>query len=95
MSREELNKKAEEIGLKVDGRWSDEKLQSKIDEKLSGGKPNKGATKYSPLTKSRVEILGVHIFDGFAPSDALVKNDRFMAKLKHSVKCGLINELTD
>lgn len=32
MSREELEKKAESLGIKFDGRWSDETLAKKIEE---------------------------------------------------------------
>ena len=33
-TREELLQQAEEIGLKVDGRWSDKKLLQKIQERM-------------------------------------------------------------
>ena len=32
---DELKKQAEELGIKVDGRWSAERLQAEIDEKLA------------------------------------------------------------
>jgi hypothetical protein len=32
---DDLKKQAEELGIKVDGRWSAEKLQEKIDERLA------------------------------------------------------------
>jgi hypothetical protein len=32
--REELEQKAEELGIKVDGRWSDKRLISEIDAKM-------------------------------------------------------------
>ena len=35
---DELKKQAEELGIKVDGRWSEERLQSEID-KVLGGEP--------------------------------------------------------
>lgn len=91
----ELRAQAEELGIKVDGRWSDERIQSEIDKALSDDEPNEGGTKYSPNTEGRVEILGVHICEGFLPSDTLVKNEDFMSRLKHGVKCGLINELAE
>lgn len=32
---DELKKQAEELGIKIDGRWSAERLQAEIDEKLA------------------------------------------------------------
>jgi hypothetical protein len=32
---EDLKKQAEELGIKVDGRWSDERLQQEIDNSLA------------------------------------------------------------
>lgn len=32
---DELKKQAAELGIKVDGRWSEERLQAEIDEKLA------------------------------------------------------------
>lgn len=40
---EDLKKQAEELGIKVDGRWSDERLQEEIDKAL-------GASSASPAT---------------------------------------------
>jgi hypothetical protein len=34
VTREELEQKAEELGIKVDGRWSDKRLISEIDAKI-------------------------------------------------------------
>jgi hypothetical protein len=36
MDREELEKQASELGIKVDGRWNDARLQQEIDAKLGG-----------------------------------------------------------
>lgn len=33
---EELKKQAEELGIKIDGRWSDERIQQEIDKVLAG-----------------------------------------------------------
>lgn len=35
MKRDDLLKKAEKLGVHVDGRWSDERIQSEIDKKQS------------------------------------------------------------
>lgn len=36
----DLKKQAEELGIQVDGRWSDAKIQAMIDEKLAQGQPD-------------------------------------------------------
>jgi hypothetical protein len=95
MIREELIKQAEELGLKVDGRWSDERLQSEIDAVLSDGQPNEGAKSYAPAIAGKVEILGVEIVNGFQLSDQLAKNEGFISRLKHAIKCGIVNELAE
>ena len=33
---EDLKKQAEELGIKIDGRWNDERIQQEIDKALSG-----------------------------------------------------------
>lgn len=35
-TRDEMNAKAKELGIKTDGRWSDERLMQKIESKLGG-----------------------------------------------------------
>lgn len=35
----DLKKQAEELGIKVDGRWNDERLQQEIDRALAGPAP--------------------------------------------------------
>lgn len=37
----DLEKQAQELGIKVDGRWSDERLQEEIDKALSAPKAEK------------------------------------------------------
>ena len=36
----DLKKQAEELGIKVDGRWSDERIQSEIDKALEAPAPD-------------------------------------------------------
>lgn len=35
MKSADLRKQADELGIKIDGRWSDERIQSAIDKKLA------------------------------------------------------------
>lgn len=93
MKRKELNEQAENLGIKVDGRWSNERVQEEIDKVLNDGKPNVGAKMYSPLVSGKFEICGVEITEKFTPSDALMKNENFVKRLKHAVKCGVVHEL--
>lgn len=90
--RKELNEQYKELyGRAPHGGMSDEKVQAKIDKKLSEDEP-KGKT-YAPAGKGRVEICSVEIEVGFAPSEALEKNERFMSKFNRAIECGLIHEL--
>jgi len=43
----DLEKQAEELGIKVDGRWSEERLQQEIDKALSA--PKAGSEKKTPI----------------------------------------------
>lgn len=44
MSTENLKAEAESLGIKVDGRWSDERIQSEIDKALGDGAPEPEAS---------------------------------------------------
>lgn len=51
----DLKAQAAELGIKIDGRWSDERLQQEIDAKLAGpldhdGDGKKGGAKPKPET---------------------------------------------
>lgn len=54
----DLKKQAEELGLKIDGRWSDERIQQEIDAKLAADpldhdeNGKKGGAKKPPETLS-------------------------------------------
>lgn len=46
----DLEKQAKELGIKVDGRWSEERLQEEIDKALAApAKPAKAEPKFFPV----------------------------------------------
>lgn len=51
----DLEKQAEELGIKVDGRWSEERLQQEIDKVLAAPKTPVKAEK--PAPKTPVKLL--------------------------------------
>ena len=101
---EELVKEAEELGIDVDGRWSDSRLQDEIDKKLAEPadsvdqepkpktepKPKAEAKHYRKVMKGTLCISLFEVPDQFSPSSEQLKDDLFMRKLKHAVKCGYI-----
>jgi len=50
----DLEKQAEELGIKVDGRWSEERLQQEIDKVLAAPKTTVKAEKAAPKTPVRL-----------------------------------------
>lgn len=44
MNKEQLTKKAESLGIDVDGRWSNERIQQEIDQKEADNQAKAGAT---------------------------------------------------
>lgn len=70
MTREELEKDAAEIGLKVDKRWTDETLASKLAEAIEGPSDEETeadniiAAMGEPLVKVVCTCDNVHLGDG-------------------------------
>lgn len=93
---DELVKEAEELGIDVDGRWSDSRLQEEIDKKLAEPAdnvepgPETEAKHYRKVMKGALCISLFEVPDQFSPSSEQLKNEIFMRKLKHAVKCGYI-----
>lgn len=48
MNKEQLTKKAESLGIDVDGRWSNERIQQEIDQKEADNRANAGAAPVAP-----------------------------------------------
>ncbi len=46
---DDLKKQAEELGIKVDGRWSEERLREEIDKALAGPADSDGGTHGSSM----------------------------------------------
>lgn len=74
---DELKKQAEELGIKVDGRWSAERLQAEIDEKLAADpepvpQPDAEPIQETPVIEPVVETPAVEqdsVDEPEAPAD--------------------------
>lgn len=68
---DELKKQAEELGIKVDGRWSAERLQAEIDEKLAADPEPEPQRGVDPIPETPVvePVAEVATDEPEAPSD--------------------------
>lgn len=68
---DELKKQAEELGIKVDGRWSAERLQAEIGEKLAADpEPELVDDLPEPTPEQEVEVPVAEVFEGLsAPAE--------------------------
>jgi hypothetical protein len=58
----ELEKQAEELGIKIDGRWSEERIQQEIDKALA-----------APKAKAEAETPVKLLYDRWGADDIRVK----------------------
>lgn len=77
MEREELIEKAEELGIKVDGRWNDSRLLAEINKaqapvKQAASKPGNPA----PAAADKPVTLPVRLLKNYRPMDAA---ERYLA----------------
>lgn len=82
---DELKKQAEELGIEVDGRWSEKRIQSEIDKAL--------AADPVPAVKSQSFEININPTAGMDESDASDKVARMIAKIgpkTHKAKEGMI-----
>ena len=89
----DLKAQAEEIGIKVDGRWSEEKIQEAIDEKLNEDEPDKEGDQPSSIKNvsgRRHKVYSAVLKPGetYAPTDADKKDARNSKRISNAVKMG-------
>jgi len=106
----DLKEQAEELGIKVDGRWSDEKIQAAIDAELEKDevpsldlepevKPEpKKAVGEMTLVNNGVRnhyIAGKVVAPGDSSTltESQVSDERLMAKINNSIRCGVLKEV--
>lgn len=94
MASEELEKYAESLGIDVDGRWSDETLQKKIDAIEVTKEVEEVTESVDSYTcdKKNFYILGVKIESSFVLSESQLDNESFMKRFNHAIELGIIND---
>ncbi len=94
----DLREQAEELGIKVDGRWSDTRLQEEIDAALSGPAEEKAPEPQKPkrivknVTGNRWIVCGNIVEPGaiYKLTDNDMKNERGMKRVHRGVEIGVL-----
>ena len=91
---EELKAQAEALGIKVDGRWSEERLQDEIDKALEAPAEKPDAkSKTATVTNLRAnpnKRLGLKGFESVELSADQLGNKQLMARIAHGVETGVL-----
>lgn len=90
---EELKAQAEALGIKVDGRWSEERLQDEIDKALEAPAPaaKSKATTVTNLRANPSKRLGLAGFGSVALSADQLADKHLMARVAHGVETGVLS----
>jgi hypothetical protein len=90
---EELKAQAEALGIKVDGRWSEERLQDEIDKALAdpAPAPKANGSTLTNLLANPSKRLGLTGFGSVELTDAQLADDKLMAKIEHGVETGVLS----
>jgi hypothetical protein len=94
----DLTKQAEELGIDVDGRWSDETLQKEIDKYLESNEEQDDEPQsdtYLNVSGRDHFIAGIRVKDGkqHTLTAADKKIDIFMGRLNRAVKLGMVKKV--
>lgn len=97
---DELKAQAEELGIKVDGRWSEERLQSEIDKALSADDEEPADKPAAPVVPSGMTIknlranpiksLGLGSYGERTFTELELTDPRRMARIRRAVELGLL-----
>lgn len=88
---EELKAQAEALGIKVDGRWSEERLQDEIDKALAAPAPKAKAVTLTNLRANPSKRLGLAGFGSVELTAAQLADEKLMAKIAHGVETGALS----
>lgn len=91
---EELKAQAEAIGIKVDGRWSEERLQDEIDKALEAPAAPAAKSKATTVTNLRANAnkrLGLAGFGSVVLTSDQLDNKQLMARIAHGVETGVLS----
>ena len=89
----DLKEQAEELGIKVDGRWSEEKIQEAIDEKLNEDEPDKEGDQPSSIKNvsgRRHKVYSAVLKPGetYTPTDEDKEDVRTTKRVSNAVAMG-------
>lgn len=94
---EELKAQAEALGIKVDGRWSEERLQDEIDKALeapavtAAPAAKSKATTVTNLRANANKRLGLAGFGSVVLTADQLGNKQLMARIAHGVETGVLS----
>ena len=92
---EELKAKAEALGIEVDGRWSEKRLQEEIDKVAAPAvQPVKAKAKAVTVTNLRDNAnkrLGLKARGTVVLTAEQLADDKLMARIKHGVETGVLS----
>ncbi len=98
--KKDLIEQAEELGIDVDGRWSEETIQREIDEYLNSSEDQDKQDESQPDTYLNVSgrdhyMAGVRVKNGqkHTLTAADKKTEIFMGRLNRAVKLGMIKKV--
>ena len=88
---EELKQQAEALGIKVDGRWSEERLQDEIDKALAAPAPKAHGGTLTNLRANPSKRLGLAGFGSVELTAAQLGDQHLMARIAHGVETGVLS----
>jgi len=86
---DDLKQQAEELGIKVDGRWSDERLQSAIDKELGAPVIPKALTVRS-LVPNPMRTLGLEGYGTVTLTARQTADERVMKRVDRAISLGIL-----
>ncbi|MCV0420138.1 MAG: hypothetical protein K5804_17995 [Microbacterium sp.] len=98
---EELKAQAEDLGIEVDGRWSEKRIQTEIDKALGADpvEPKKPEPKQKAgmiiknMRPNPMKRLGLPGFGFCTLTDEQMCSEQFMKRIRHGIETGALSEL--
>ena len=92
---EELKAKAEALGIEVDGRWSEKRLQEEIDKAAAPAvqpvKAKAKAVTVTNLSDNANKRLGLKARGTVVLTAEQTADDKLMARIAHGVETGVLS----
>ena len=89
---DELKKQAEELGIEVDGRWSEKRIQSEIDKALGEDpKPEVSAMTLTNLTANPMKRYGLAAGGSVELTEMQMADEQLMKRIMRGVETGVMS----